>query len=195
MKMRSSSFCVFSIILSLIIQTLGLHEATEAGNAIKFTRTINTCADPSLAETVFQAFRAASTVHVLNYRYGYEHVNTQSEANFWQDIQPAFRAWPTQQNFTVPLFQLATADRTQYIYQIDDDAQTPPVVNGFNTDVFIIGWVYDSQVCGSVPLMTTAFPAFTDHYYTISAFEHGGLVSAGWTDRGVVAFVLPLYNC
>jgi hypothetical protein len=132
-------------------------------------------------------------VHVLNYRGAYENANTQAKAIVWGDLHPAFRAWPTQQSFTVPLFQLRNADATQYIYRIGTDAQTPPVVSGFVADVGVIAWVYNSQVCGSVPLMSATLAAFTDSYVTISAFEHDGLITDGWTDTGVVAYVLPLY--
>lgn len=84
----------------------------------------------------------------------------------------------------------------QYIYRTGVDATTPPVVSGFNTDVALLAWVYDSPVCGSVPLMSTVWAQMTDHYFTTSAFEHDWLVAiaAGWTDSGVVAYVLPFYD-
>lgn len=82
----------------------------------------------------------------------------------------------------------------EYIFRTGVDAQTPPVVSGFNTDVGVIAWVYDSQVCGSIPLMSTGLATASDHYYTINTFEHDSLISDGWADNGVVAFVLPLYD-
>jgi hypothetical protein len=39
--------------------------------------------------------------------------------------------------------------------------------------------------------MSAAFAAQTDHYYTIDAEEHAGSLADGWTDSGVVVFVLP----
>lgn len=74
---------------------------------------------------------------------------------------------------------------------IGEDAQTPPVVSGFE-NAGLIAWVYDTAVCGSVPLMSVSLPAKTDHYWTTDAAEHAGLLNEGWTDSGVVAFVLPL---
>lgn len=96
-------------------------------------RSTETCADPSLAEIIFESFRPDWTIHVLSHRWAYEDSNTRSKAIIWGDIHPEFRAWPTQQNFTVPLFQMASTDGTQYIYRLGTDAQTPPVVSGFPT--------------------------------------------------------------
>ncbi|KAF5314983.1 hypothetical protein D9619_007558 [Psilocybe cf. subviscida] len=193
--MHSSIFPALSISLLWVSFGLALPFAPGDVSTIKSSRSIDTCADPSITQTVFQAFGASITEHVLNYRHFFENGITRGSAGL-TDLEPAFRAWPTQQNFTVPLFQLGTPDRTQFIYRTGTDAQTPPVVSGFNTQVALLGWVYDSQVCGSVPLMSAVLPSFTDHYYTTNSFEHDSLVSSdGWTDGGVVAFVLPLYNC
>jgi hypothetical protein len=71
------------------------------------------------------------------------------------------------------------------------DAQTPPVVGGFSTSG-LVAWVYDTAVCDSVPLMSAVLAAQSDHYYTTDPDEHAALLAAGWTDGGVVAFVLPL---
>lgn len=131
-------------------------------------------------------------MHGLNFLFAFENFNTATNDTSFTDIHPAFRAWPTQQDFTVPLFQLETADASQVIYRIGVDANTPPVVSGFDSFVALIGWVYGSQVCGSVPLMSAVQARFTDHYFTTNQFEHDGLITDGWTDGGVVAFVIPL---
>lgn len=134
-------------------------------------------------------------MHNLNLRNEFKNGNLRNGAIIWEDIQPAFRAWPTHQPFTSPIFQLGSTDGSAYIFVIGADAQTPPVISGFSTNVAVIAWVYSSQVCGSVPLMSAVLATSMDHYYTISAFEHDRLVSPdGWADNVVVAFVLPLYS-
>lgn len=73
------------------------------------------------------------------------------------------------------------------------DAQTLPVVSGFNTSAAdIAAWVYDTAVCDSVPLLGASLAAKSDHYYTTDANEHAELLSLGWVDTGIVAYVLPL---
>lgn len=141
---------------------------------------------------MYQSFQPSRLVHVLNYLPSFENSNTVGQTIFWGDLQPAFKAWPAQQNFTVPLFQLCTSSLAQCIYKIGADANTPPVVSGFNADVFLLGWVYDSQVCGSVPLLSVVLSALTDHYFTTNPFYHDTLIADGWADSGVIAFVIPL---
>lgn len=131
-------------------------------------------------------------VHALDWISFWENYNTVHSAVAYNDIRPAFPAWPTQQESTVPLFQLATADASQIIYRTGADAATPPVVNGFGSFIKLLGWVYPSQVCGSVPLLSAVQAAHTDHYFTTNPFEHSGLLALGWTDGGVVAYVMPL---
>lgn len=162
--------------------------------ATQVARGTEACADTSSTVVIYQSYNAGSTAHLLNYRFAFENYNSQLQALIWADLHPMFRAWTTQQNSTVPLFQLATADRSQYIYRVGADARTPPVVSGFSTDVFIVGWVYDSQMCGGVPLTGVTLERVTDSYFTTSAFEHDSLVNGGWTDNGIIAFVVPLSN-
>ncbi|KAF5327928.1 hypothetical protein D9619_003909 [Psilocybe cf. subviscida] len=112
---------------------------------------------------------------------------------FWSFQGPVGKAWPTQQEFTVPLFRLTTPTNSDYIFVIGADAQTPPTVKGFSAVAAdLVAWVYDTAVCDSVPLMSAVLAAKSDHYYTTDSDEHAALLAAGWTDGGVVAFVLPL---
>jgi hypothetical protein len=104
---------------------------------------------------------------------------------------PVFKAWTTQQNFTVPLFRLATSGGLEQVFMTGIDAQTPPVLNGFSA-IDISAWVFNQSACGTVPLMSAGLASQTDHYYTTDPDEHSGLIADGWKDGGVVAFVLPL---
>lgn len=55
--------------------------------------------------------------------------------------------------------------------------------------------MFDIQVCGSGTLVSAALAAFTNHYFTINAFEHSIIVSAGeWADSGAVVLGLLQYN-
>ncbi|KAF5313841.1 hypothetical protein D9619_013070 [Psilocybe cf. subviscida] len=155
-------------------------------------RSASTCADPSLATTIFQAYSGTNTAHIMDVRYRL--VNADSIQNaapaLWTFQGAVFKGWRTQQPFTVPLFTLISSDNSDSVFIIGADAQTPPVVSGF-TPGAIVAWVYDTAVCDSVPLMSAVLAAKTDHYYTTDPDDHAGLLSAGWTDGGVAAFVLP----
>ncbi|KAF5327297.1 hypothetical protein D9619_003910 [Psilocybe cf. subviscida] len=159
-------------------------------------RSANTCADPSLARTVFQGFAGSILAHVLHFHYAF--VNSDSKQStgpaLWTFQGPVGKAWPTQQAFTMPLFRLTNPTNSDFIFMVGADAQTPPTVKGFSaTAVDLVAWVYDTAVCDSVPLMSAVLAAQSDHYYTTDPDEHAALLAAGdWTDGGVVAFVLPL---
>lgn len=131
-------------------------------------------------------------VHILNVDWAFEHSNTVNAEALFIAVVPVFRAWTSQQPFTVPLFRMGTANGQEYVYMIGPDVQTPPAIPGFGTDVGAVAWVYDTPVCGSVPLLSAVYAARTDHYYTTSEDAHAGLISAGWGDTGTVAYVLPL---
>lgn len=109
----------------------------------------------------------------------------------WSLQGPVCKAWATQQPFTVPLFRLTTPQHDDLLFMIGTPAQTPPVVSGWR-NTGLIAWVYDSPVCGSVPLLSAVLASQSDHYYTTDPDEHATLLNLGWTDGGLVAYVLPL---
>jgi hypothetical protein len=115
------------------------------------------------------------------------------EAELWSIQGAVFKAWPTQQEFNFPLFRLAQCPGSDYAFLVGQDAQTLPSLSGFEPDgSAIMAWVYQTAVCGSVPLMSTIFADQTNHYYTTDSDEHTGLLADGWSDGGAVAYVLPL---
>lgn len=131
----------------------------------------------------------------MGFHHSFVNADTQRGVGpaFWTLQGAVFQGWPTQQPFTAPLYRMTTPTVSDVIFRIGADAQTPPVVSGFSaTTEDIIVWVYDTAVCGSVPLMSAALAGQTDHYYTADPDEHAGLLADGWSDSGVVAFVLPL---
>lgn len=108
----------------------------------------------------------------------------------WDIKEPSFLAWTSPgQPSTVPLYYLNTpTDRLAYLISSDG---IPPTLSGFETGR-IIGYVYPTQICGSVPLYGAAFSATGTHWYTTNLNDHNSLVSLGWVDAGVTAYVLPL---
>lgn len=137
------------------------------------------------------AFTGGATAHVLSFRWVLANEDTKAGSEYWSLQGEVFRAWQTQQPFTVPLFSLAKPDGTDYVALLSANGTTQPVVSGFSP-AGIIAWVYNSPVCGSVPLYGVANSAFSDHFYTVDASDRDSLVQNGWTDDGIVAYVLPL---
>lgn len=128
---------------------------------------------------------------MLGFRWLLANEDSKVSSVYWTFQGEVFKAWQTQQPFTVPLFSLFKPDGSDYVYLLGADAATPPVVSGFSTGG-IAAWAYDNPVCGSVPLYGLANAGFSDHFYTVDATDRDSLVQNGWTDAGIVAYVLPL---
>ncbi|KDR77786.1 hypothetical protein GALMADRAFT_1326722 [Galerina marginata CBS 339.88] len=152
-------------------------------------RAVNTCADPSVTVVYVEAYSHAITRHVLQRRAVFVHQNTVINA-LWEIQEEAFRAWKDPQNFTFPIYQLSSPSGADFIYVLSTTG-SPPVVSGFPT-ASILGYAYSTQVCGSLPLLSAAQTAIGDRYYTTDQDEHDQLVSFGWVDKGIVAYVLPV---
>ncbi|KAF8963117.1 hypothetical protein BDZ97DRAFT_2017624 [Flammula alnicola] len=167
---------VFTFFAALLLSHISAFCSTAniAGNSTDQRRAANTCADPTLADVFVEAFNPSLTAHVIR---------IQGEV---------FRAWQTAQDFmiTVPIYQLYDPTIQDYIFLTSTNSN-PPIAGGYETGG-IIGYVYSTQVCGSVPLLVAFQASAGDHWYTTSASEHSSLLADGWTDAGVAAFVLPL---
>ena len=138
-----------------------------------------------------QAFSPSGTIHGVRPRWVW--VSTNTGGGDWQIQADSFLAWETAQNFTIPFYQLNSIPNADDVIYLPSTNGTPPSVDGFQA-VGIVGYVYGTQVCGSVPLLCASHPTTTDHWYTTSASEQNSLLVVGWTDAGFAGFVLPLTN-
>lgn len=102
-----------------------------------------------------------------------------------------FRAWNTPQPFTFPLHRLFNPTVQDFIFVLSTDGTTP-VVAGYQEN-FIPAYIYSTQVCDSIPLYSVARASATDHFYTTVLSERDDMINRwGWTDSGIIGFVLPL---
>lgn len=154
-------------------------------------RADDACADPSLAVTFVQAYSTTLTSHNVNYRADFVQADTIGTID-WQIQGEIFRAWKTPQPGTVSLYRMSIDTLASDVILAVSTTVNPPVVPGFPTNFGVVAYVYPTQVCGSVPLYQLGFSAKTDHWYTTDASERDALVGFGWTNQGVIAYVLPL---
>jgi len=148
-------------------------------------RVANTCGDPSLATTYYEAFSSSFLVHDINTLAAF--INSAALDDIWQIIEPSFKAWDTPgQPGTTPLHSLFNPTTTDFVYLTSNG--TAPTLSRFQAHG-IIGYVYATQICGSIPLYAASGP--NDHWYTTSLFEHNKLIGiSGWSDDGVAVHVL-----
>jgi len=135
------------------------------------------------------AYSPSDSWHDYHPRWNFISDSTINNAD-WKIQGPAFLAWQTARKFSVGLWELANFVTNDLIF-LPEINGTTPAVSGFSAER-ITGQVYDSQICGSVPLLGVFNAAAGDHYYTTSATEHSGLISNGWIDAPTGAFVLPI---
>lgn len=160
-------------------------------------RSAGTCADPSLARVFVEAYSPSNKAHFVDVIENFVRSDTESIApGDWQIQIPAvFSAWKSPQPFTFPLYVLANPTTEDVIF-LTSTTGSPPVVSGFQF-VNIVGYVYATQVCGSVPLLVAFNEAAGDHWYTTDSTAQSSLIGedSGWSDPGIAAFVLPSGRC
>lgn len=109
-------------------------------------------------------------------------VNSLALGTGWQSTIPSFRGWISAgQTGTVPLFYDPTVN--DVVFTLSASAGSA-----------IVGYVYPSQICNSVPLYASARVSPSGHWYTTILREHNELIDLGWVDQGVVAYVLPIQD-
>ena len=141
------------------------------------------CANSSTSVPYIQAFSPQIKAHTLDTRAAF--VNADTTQGDWQFQGKVFRAWETQQPSTVPLNRFLTQVNQDYIFS------TVSSVSGYDANG-VVGYVYPTQICDSVPLLGAYNQAAGDHYYTTDVGEHNSLTSSGWSDAGISGYVLPL---
>ncbi|KAH9479864.1 Ultraviolet-B receptor UVR8 [Psilocybe cubensis] len=143
-------------------------------------RSAQTCGDPSVASTFYKGFNYIANVHTFNTQAQF--VNAQVLGTGWQSTIPSFRAWTSAgQLGTAPLF---------YDPTVNDVVFSLTSSPGWA----IVGYVYPTQICSSVPLYAAARTSPSGHWYTTIEREHNELIALGWVDQGIVAYVLPIQD-
>ncbi|KDR67241.1 hypothetical protein GALMADRAFT_147247 [Galerina marginata CBS 339.88] len=163
----------------------------ETRNPTVQSRAANSCGDTTAATVYYTAFSLnADRVHGINTKAAFADGNTRGTA--WETDSPVFGGWtaPGQLN-TVPLYAFGRIATVDFVYIISTNGNPPPTPSGFNL-IGILGYVYPTQICGSVPLYGASLASPTDHWYTTQLNEHDAIVSVGWTDLGITAYVLPV---
>lgn len=137
----------------------------------------------------YEAYSPSAIAHQLWPLYVFVNADSGSGSD-WAIQNQLFCAWGTAQEFTVPLWVLGEAATNDNMYLTSANSSSPPVVSGYDT-IEIVGYVYSTQVCGSVPIYSAFEERVGDHWYTTSQTGYQQLLASGWADAGIPFYALP----
>ncbi|KAH9476989.1 hypothetical protein JR316_0010905 [Psilocybe cubensis] len=183
---------VASLLLLLFVNHITVasgHVAASFSNSTVEAAPIR-CADPRLTNVYVQSYSPSGKFHLI--QMSTEFVDSLTVGNGDFGFQGnIFRAWNTPQPSTFPLYRLVTPPPLDYLFVLSTDGNAP-AVPGYHSD-FIPAYIYSTQICNSIPLYSATRADATDHYYTTVLSERDDLINRwGWTDSGIIGYVLPL---
>ena len=109
----------------------------------------------------------------------------------FQYAGPGAYIFEARQPGTITLYQ-AQNTGVDYMFVLETNGTIPPLPPGYQQGP-VTGYVYPTQICGSVPLYHLYNPQVVDHFYTIDEAEKQDVILWGnYTDQGILAYVLPL---
>ncbi|KAJ6450177.1 hypothetical protein C8R45DRAFT_849202, partial [Mycena sanguinolenta] len=96
---------------------------------------------------------------------------------------------------TVPFYCLHSAAQTSFFYTANETERLAALASGYAT-LFTAGYIYPSQICGSVPLYRLHFiAANSDYIYTTSVTDRENAITSGFTYEGIAGYVYDLLSC
>ncbi|PPQ95902.1 hypothetical protein CVT26_015588 [Gymnopilus dilepis] len=168
--------------------------AATGPDARPFPRPTEQCADRSLTAPVIQGSNAQrKTIALFSVGKYIDWVSVTHITDPWVYLGETFLAWDTPQgNLTTPLYRLYNPTNTDTLCATSRDTNAPSFP-GYRVQ-YILGHVYPTQICGSVPLLGVYNAATGVHYYTTNAAVHTQFMGiTGWVDASPGAFVIPVW--
>lgn len=90
---------------------------------------------------------------------------------------------------TSRFYRVVNPYTVERFYTTNRDDADAAIKQGYTTEG-IAGYVYTTQVCGSIPLYYVQIPG-KDNLYTTNITERNYAVKNGYTDEGIACYVLP----
>ncbi|KAJ6586537.1 hypothetical protein DFH09DRAFT_910690, partial [Mycena vulgaris] len=150
-----------------------------------------TCGNIADLVPLFQMYNAAVTVHFYTAEDSKVTATIQEGTYAFNGV--AAMIFPTLEPFTVPFFSLINARTTSFFYTTNATERSNALAAGYS-DYATTGYIYPTQVCGSVPLYRAHFiGANTDYIYTTSVTERdNAIVNQRFVDEGIAGYVIEL---
>jgi hypothetical protein len=113
--------------------------------------------------------------------------------NGWALQTVAALVFATQEVSTVPLYTLRSKAVPEWLYVADTTELANALNNGYGISTEPLVYIYQTQICGSVPFYYLNNAAKNANFYTAVESERLDFITnKGYTDVYIVGYVLPL---
>ncbi|KAJ7734991.1 hypothetical protein B0H16DRAFT_134628 [Mycena metata] len=178
--------------LAGVIQVSALLPRLEESNLN--LRAEATCGDVSNLAPFTQVYVPASTQHVYSiYNNNVTNFFVGNPSAQYQGI--AAFIFSIQDTSTVPFYCLHNSAVTAFLYTANQTELAIALASGYTLS-FTAGYIYPTQICGSVPLYRLHFiAANSDYIYTTSVTDRENAIAMGFTYEGVAGYVYDVLSC
>ncbi|KAJ6582994.1 hypothetical protein DFH09DRAFT_279597 [Mycena vulgaris] len=191
--MKTFLFAIISALLT-VVQGSTLWSRLEESTTMDLrTEASETCGNMSNLVPLFQMYHTPKTVHF------YTIEDSRVTAEVGGNDKYAFTGvaaliFPTAELSTVPFFCLINRVTTTFFYTASEAERDNARTSGGFSDYMTAGYIYPSQVCGSIPLYRLHYVAANaDYMYTTSTAERDNAVdNMGFTYEGIAGYVFEL---
>ncbi|KAJ6450181.1 hypothetical protein C8R45DRAFT_849204, partial [Mycena sanguinolenta] len=153
-----------------------------------------TCGDASALAPFAELYIPSNTQHIYTI-YGNNVTNVILGNPGTQYLGIAALIFSIQDTSTVPLYCLRSTAASTFFYTTNETECATALASGY-IPLFTAGYIYPSQICGSVPLYRLHFMAAnSDYIYTTSVTDRENAISSGFTYEGIAGYVYDLLSC
>ncbi|KAF7374144.1 hypothetical protein MSAN_00295800 [Mycena sanguinolenta] len=188
-SVASFIFAAFAFVIQGSVLSSGVEESISPN-----PRAAATCGDVSDLAPFVELYIAPITSHIYTI-YDNNVTNTFNGNPGTQYLGTAAFIFSIQDTSTVPFYCLHSAAKTTLFYTANETERLTALATGF-VDYMTAGYIYPSQICGSVPLYRLHFlAANSDYIYTTSVTDRENAITLGFTYEGIAGYVYDLLSC
>ncbi|KAF7374149.1 hypothetical protein MSAN_00296300 [Mycena sanguinolenta] len=190
--MKISVISLFLATSAVVAQGSNLFTGPDESTTLD-PRTGATCGDVSDLAPFAELYIPSETAHIYTiYNNNVTSVFTNPGTQYLGIVALIFSI---QDPSTVPFYCLRNNAATAWLYTANETERSTALASGY-MELFTAGYIYPSQICGSVPLYRLhLLGANSDYIYTTSVTDRENAITSGFTYEGIAGYVYDLLSC